>query len=32
MTFHMSQYRGRDRLGNYLKGRLTRLGEILGRI
>jgi hypothetical protein len=32
MKFYMSQYRERDRLRNYLTGRLERLGEILGRI
>jgi hypothetical protein len=30
MRFSMSQYAERDRLRNYLQGRLKRLGEIIG--
>jgi hypothetical protein len=30
MTFYASQYAERDRLRNYMQGRLRRLGEIIG--
>ncbi len=32
MTFYSSSHVERDKLKNYLEGRLARLGEILGRI
>lgn len=32
MTFYATQYQERDRLRNYMIGRLARLGEILGRV
>ncbi len=32
MTFYQSQYADRDRLANFLRARLTRLGEIIGRL
>ena len=32
MTFFSSQHGERDRLGDYLRGRMQRLGEIIGQL